>query len=63
MRVVIKKFSAQYALVRFSKLKTFVSLSYDLIEGHWECGKHAVMLGCLCKLILREEGVTHSQNA
>ena len=25
---------------------------------HWECEKHAFMLGYLCKTILREEGVT-----
>ena len=32
------------------------------IEGHWECEKHAVMLGCLCKALLREEGATHLHN-
>ena len=25
-------------------------------------GKHAVMLGCLCKVVLREEGETNLQN-
>ena len=34
----------------------------DLFEGHWEYGKHAIMLGCLCKAPLREEGPTHLQN-
>ena len=54
---MIKKFSAQYALVRFIELKSF-----DLIEGHRECEKHAVMIDCLCKARLREEGATHFQN-
>ena len=27
-----------------------------------ECEKHAVMLGCLCKALLRDEGATHLQN-
>ena len=40
-------------------IKIFVSWSFDLIEGHWECEKHAVMLGFLCKSLLREEGTTH----
>ena len=40
----------------------FVSRSFDLIEGHWECERHAVMPGCLCQALLREEGVTHLQN-
>ena len=43
-------------------IKIFVSLSFNLIEGYWECKKHAVMLGCLCKAILRKEGGTHLQN-
>ena len=43
-------------------IKIFVSLSFDLIKGHLKCKKHAVMLGCLCKALLREEGVTHLQN-
>ena len=43
-------------------LKIVVSRSFDLIEGHWEYKKHAVMLGCLYKAILREEGATHLQN-
>ena len=35
----------------------FVSRSFDLIEGHWECEKHAIRLGCLiCKALLREGG-------
>ena len=40
-------------------IKIFVSWSFDLIEGHWECEKHAAMLDCLCKSLLREEGATH----
>ena len=35
---------------------------FDQTEGHWKCQKHAVMLGCLCKALLREEGATHLQN-
>ena len=57
---MIKKFSARYAGVRF--IEFFVSRSFDLIEGHWECEKHAVMLDCLCKALLREDGATHLQN-
>ena len=64
---VIKKLSARYAWVRFIELKfhwikIFVSVSFDLIEGHLECEKHAVMPGCLCKTLWREEGATHLQN-
>ena len=44
------------------RIVIFVSWSFDLIEGHWECEKHAVMLGCLCKTLLREEGATQLQN-
>ena len=62
VRSVIKMFSARYASVRFTELKSFVSRSFDLIEGHWECEKHAAILGCLCKAPLREEGATHLQN-
>ena len=52
LRGVIKKFSARYALVRFIELK-----SLSVVEGHWECETHVVMLGCfICKAILREEG-------
>ena len=58
---MIKKFSAQYALVRFIK-KIFVSRSFDLYEGHWESEKHVVMLVCLCTALLREEDETHCQN-
>ena len=43
-------------------IKIFVSRSFDLIEGLWECEKHAVMVGFLCKALLREEGVTHLKN-
>ena len=43
-------------------LKIFVSRSFDLIKGYWECEKHAVMFGCLCKALLRKEGGTHLQN-
>ena len=42
----------QYA--RFAVFRArcvFVSWSFDLIEGHWECEKHATMLGCLCKAL------------
>ena len=42
-------------------IKIFVSRSSDLIEGHWGCEKHAAMLGCLCKALLRVEGETHLQ--
>ena len=51
---VIKKLSAEYTSVRFIQLKFFVSLSFDLVEGHWECEKHEVMLSCICKALLRE---------
>ena len=27
--------------------------SFDLIEGHWECEKYVVMLGCLYKALKR----------
>ena len=49
---------------RFSGPKCFSedSQSFDLIEGHWECEKHAVVLDCLCKPLLKEEGATHLQN-
>ena len=40
----------------------FLSRSFDLIEEHVECEKHAFMLGCLCKVFSREEGATHLQN-
>ena len=53
--------SAQYASVRFIELK-YLSASFDLIEGHRECGKRAVMFGCLCQALLREEGAIHLQN-
>ena len=53
---MIKKLSSRFASVRF-----IVSRSVDLIEGHWESEKHAVMLGCLCKALLREESATHLQ--
>ena len=43
-------------------MKSYVSRSFDPFEGHWECEKHAVMLGCLCKALLREENATHLQN-
>ena len=41
------------ALVRFIELKS-LSIGTDIVEGHWECKKHAVMLGCLCKALLRD---------
>ena len=31
-------------------------------EGHWECEKYAIMLGCLCNALLKEEVATHLQN-
>ena len=37
-----------------NQIKIFVSWSFDLIEGHWKCEKHYIMLGCLCKPLLRE---------
>ena len=40
-------------------IKIFVSRSFDLIEGHWKCEKHAVMLGCLCKALLIEDRATY----
>ena len=46
--------------MRFIELKS-LSVGH-LIEGHWECEKHAVMLGCVCESFLREEGATHFQN-
>ena len=49
---MIKKFLARYASVRFSRL-------FDLFKGYWECEKHSVMLGCLCKALLREAGTIH----
>ena len=58
MRCDKKKFSVRYASVKFVELK-FVSQSFDHIEGHWECEKHAIMFGCLCNAPLREEGATH----
>ena len=45
---MIKKISALYVLVRFIELKSNSS-TFDLIEGHLECGRHVVILGCLCK--------------
>ena len=55
------KFSARYALVRFIEVK---SLSVDHViqlKDIWSV-KHAVMLGCLNKALLKEEGATHLQN-
>ena len=46
-----------YALVRFIELK---SLSVGHL--HWVFEKYAVMIGFLCKALLREEGATHLQN-
>ena len=40
----------------------FIIWSFDLIEGHWECEKHVVMLGFLCKVLLREGDAAHLQN-
>ena len=44
------------------RIKIVVSLSCHRIEGHWECEKHVVMLGCLCKVLLREASATLWQN-
>ena len=35
---------------------------FCLIEGHCECEKQAVMLGCLCKALVRDGGATYLQN-
>ena len=43
-------------------IKFFVSRSFDLIQGNWECEKHAVMLGCLCKSPLRKDDGIYLQN-
>ena len=50
LRGVIKKFWARYASVRFIELKSLSVCHFDLIEGHWECEKHAVMLSYICKI-------------
>ena len=39
-------------------IKTFVSGSFDLIEGYWDCENHVAMFGCLCKALLSENGAT-----
>ena len=45
---MIKKFLVGYASVGFIEFKSLsVGHNYDLIGGHWECEKHAIMLGCL----------------
>ena len=44
------------------RYKIFVSQSFDLIEWRWECEKHVIMLGCLCKALFIEEGATLLQN-
>ena len=49
-------------MVRFIYLKYMLDGLFDQTEGHWKCQKHAVMLGCVCKALLREEGATHLQN-
>ena len=46
----------------FSEIHWIKIFVFDLIEGHWEREKHAAMLGCLCKALLREEGAKHLQN-
>ena len=51
-----------FSLICFSEIhliKIFVSLSYDINEGHWECEKHAVMLGCLYKALLKKRRMRH----
>ena len=49
-------------LARYASVKIFVSWSFDLIELHWDCEKHVIMFGCLCKALIREEGAIHLQN-
>ena len=56
-----QKVLGRYCSVRFIESKSF-SRSFDLIKGHWERTKHASMLGCLCKAILKEKRATHLQN-
>ena len=51
---VNKKFSAWYALVNYIEFYFFSPL-FDLSEGHLECEKNVVMLGYLCKALLRED--------
>ena len=48
--------------MRFIELKSLSVGPIGLIEGHLECEKHGVTLGCLFKAILREEGATHLKN-
>ena len=55
---MIKTFSARYASVRFIKLKS-LPFGHLIYLNDFGSGKHAVMLGCLCRALLREEGVTH----
>ena len=62
LRGMIKKFSVRCAPVRFNEFEYFVSRSFDLIEGHWKCEKHAAMLEWLCTKLLREEDATYLQN-
>ena len=57
-----QKVLGQICFSEIRGIKIFVRRSFDLIKGHWDCEKHAVMLGCLCKALLREEGATHLQN-
>ena len=57
-----KVLSPIYFGVKIRWIKIFVSRSFGLTEGHWECEKHAVMLGCLCKALEREDGATFLQN-
>ena len=46
---MIKLFSARYASVKFIELKSLSVGDFDLIKGHRECEKHAVMLSFLFK--------------
>ena len=41
-----QKFLGPICLGEIYRIKIFVSRSFDPSEGHWECSKHAVMLGC-----------------
>ena len=60
---MVKRFSARCSLVRLIEFKSLQvgHLNYSVIEGLWKCEQYAVMFGCLCKALLREEGATHLQ--
>ena len=56
-----QKFLARYASVRFIELKS-LSVGHLILLKDIGSLKSWLMLGCLCKALLREEGVTHLQN-